>query len=83
MVPTSYKLEGVVKEGDHPQRATLVTEIWKGKYNDKKVGLKILKVPQDYPHVKAVKSVSAPRDPPVGSTIRRCSDRGDSGSTRK
>ena len=72
-----------MKEGDNPQHRTLVTEIWKGGYNGGVVALKILRVPQDNTQIHRIKSVSVSRDPPVRRTIRRCSDRGDSGSTRK
>ena len=60
IVPTSYKLKGVVKEGDRAQRISQVTEIWKGRYNDEVVALKVLRVPRDDPHVQRTKSVSIP-----------------------
>ncbi|KAF9789185.1 kinase-like domain-containing protein [Thelephora terrestris] len=45
-VPTAYKLEGVVEQGTCAQRASHVTEIWKGEYNGEEVALKVLGVPQ-------------------------------------
>jgi len=51
-----------VKEGDYAQRISPVTEIWKGKYNDEVVALKILKVPRDDPHAQRTKSVSISYD---------------------
>ena len=57
-VPRLYKLEGVIKEGDHPQRISKAVEIWKGRYNDKVVALKVLSVPRDDPHVQRTKGVS-------------------------
>ena len=62
-IPTSYKLEGVVREGYHFQRISLVIEIWKGRYKDEGVALKVLKVSREDPHILAFKSVSrSPRD---------------------
>ena len=53
-----------MKEGNHPQHVTLETEIWKGRYNNEVVALKILRVPRDDPQIQKVKSVSVPRDSP-------------------
>ena len=47
-----------MKEGGRAQRISQVTEIWKGRYNDGVVALKILRVPRDDPHVHETKSVS-------------------------
>ena len=47
-----------MKEGGRAQRISQVTEIWKGRYNDEVVALKILRVPRDDPHVHETKSVS-------------------------
>ena len=63
IVPALYKLEGVTKEGDCAQRISQVTEIWKGRYNDEVVALKVLRVPRDDPHVQRTKSVSMSHDP--------------------
>ena len=60
-VPTSYKLEDVVKEGDRPQCISQVTEIWKGRYNDEAVALKVLRVPRD-DHVQKNKSASVKQE---------------------
>lgn len=47
-----------MKEEDRAQRISQVTEIWKGKYNDEVVALKVLRVPRDSPQVRRTKSVS-------------------------
>ena len=60
-VPTTYTLKDVVKEGDRPQCISQVTEIWKGRYNDEAVALKILRVPRD-DHVQRNKSASIGRE---------------------
>jgi len=72
-IPTSYKLEGVVREGDNPQRTFRVVETWKGRYKDEVVALKILKVSRRDPHMLAFKRVSIPRNHP-GGVVRRCPD---------
>ena len=59
-LPTSYVLEGVTKEGDRPQYTSHATEIWKGRYRDEEVELKILKVSPQDPKILAFKSVSVP-----------------------
>ena len=60
----SYKLEGVEKEGDNAQHISKAktTEIWKGRYKDEVVALKVLRVPRDDPHIQRAKSVSGPCD---------------------
>jgi len=60
IVPKSYKLEGVVKEGELPQhrQPTGMIEIWKGRYNDEAVALKVLRVPPGDPQIRGIKSVS-------------------------
>ena len=60
-IPTSYKLEGVVREGDRSQRMSQVIEIWKGRYKDEVVALKVYKVSRQDPHRLQFKSVSVPR----------------------
>lgn len=65
IVPTSYKLEGVERKGEHPQHLSKVAEIWKGGWNGEVVALKVLKVDRDDPHMQRVKSVSAVRSPEV------------------
>ena len=62
MVPGLYKLEDVMKEGDHPHRTSKAAEIWKGRYNDRAVALKILIVPRDDPRARKTKSVSTSRE---------------------
>ena len=54
MFPTSYQLEGVVKEGKYAKHTSNTTEIWKGKYKGKEVALKILRVHRDDPQAQAV-----------------------------
>jgi len=59
-VPTSYKLEGVEKDGDLPQcihPAGRVTEIWRGRHNGKVVALKII-TPLGESQVQEIKSVN-------------------------
>jgi len=65
IIPTSYKLEGVVKQGELPQyrHPTGVTEVWKGRYNGGVVALKVLRVPLDDPLMRGIKSVSTSPDP--------------------
>jgi len=63
-IPTPYTLEDVTKEGDHPQYVSNVAEIWKGRYKDKVVALKILKVSHQDPQILGFKRVSTPDDPP-------------------
>ena len=63
-IPTTYKLEGVVREGDLSQCVSQVVEIWKGRYKDEVVALKVLKVSQRDPHVLEFTRVRMPHDPP-------------------
>ena len=62
IVPKSYKLEGVEREGGHAQCLSQVTEIWKGTWDGKVVALKVLKVPRGDPGLQKTKSVSTPYD---------------------
>ena len=62
-VPTSYKLEGVVKEGGYSERISQETEIWKGRYKDEVVALKVPRVSRQGFDVLELKSVSTQRDP--------------------
>ena len=62
-VPTQYNLGGITREGDVSKRISKVIEIWKGRYNDEVVALKVLKVSLQDPHILAFTSVSVPRDP--------------------
>jgi len=78
MLPTLYKLEGVMKEGDRPQRISNTAEIWKGRYKDEAVMLKILRVPRRDPHILELKSVSMLHVPPAWVACRY-SDRCHSG----
>jgi len=57
-VPASYELEGVKKEGDRAQRVSKATEIWTGRYDDKMVAVKVLRVSQEDPSIQRAKSVS-------------------------
>ena len=57
-IPTSYKLSGVKKQGDYPERISRVTEIWKGVYRDEVVALKVLIVPKDDPDERETESAS-------------------------
>ena len=61
IVPNSYKLGGVVKEGYSAQQISRVIEIWKGRYDGDVVALKVLRVPRDDPHIQRTKSVSTSR----------------------
>jgi hypothetical protein len=61
-VPTTYQLNGVVKEGSYPYRSSRVTEIWTGKYKGKEVAIKVLRVSRDNSDVQKAKSVSISRD---------------------
>jgi len=70
-VPTRYKLEGGVREGDYSQRISRVIEIWKGRYKDGMVALKVLNVSLQDPHILTFKRVSMPHGSPVeGSHCR-------------
>ena len=64
-VPASYQLEGVTKEGDHPQSIFPDTEVWKGRYDGKAVVLKILRGPRVGSRVEKPNSVSTLNDPPA------------------
>ncbi|KAF9785751.1 kinase-like domain-containing protein [Thelephora terrestris] len=44
VVPTSYVLAGVVKDEPLPQKTGIVTETWKGTYENKPVAIKIFKI---------------------------------------
>jgi hypothetical protein len=63
-----------VKGGGPAQRISQVTEIWKGRYNDELVALKVLRVPRDDPQVGGIKSVSTPCDTLGGRVVCRGSD---------
>ena len=73
-IPTSYKLEGVVKEGNHPHRVSQVIDTWKGRYEGGVVALKVFEVSRQYPHILAFKTVSIAPDPPGRRVIRYCPD---------
>ena len=53
-----------MKEGNHAQHITVVTEIWKGRYNNEVVALKILRMARDDPQIQRTKSVSVSHDSP-------------------
>ena len=69
IVPTSYRLAGVKKEGDWPQHISNVIGIWKGRWNGEAVALKILRWPREDPEIQRARSVSTSRGPAC-----RCSD---------
>ena len=58
-VPRSYTLQGVVKEGQYAQHVSQTTEIWKGRYKEGYVALKILRGLRDDPLSHKAQSVSA------------------------
>ena len=62
-IPTSYKLEGVTREGDQPQRVSQVVDVWKGRYKNEAVTLMVFKVPRQDPHITSFKGVSILCDP--------------------
>ena len=62
IVPASYKLEGVEKEGEFAQRNSTVAGVWRGRYDGKVVALKVLRVSQNDPDRQRIKSVSASCD---------------------
>jgi len=66
-IPTSYRVEGVVREGGYSQPISQVIEIWKGRYRGEVVALKVLKVSRQDPHVLAFTSVSISCDLQRGS----------------
>ena len=51
-----------MREGDHSKRISESIEIWKGRYKDEVVALKVLKVSRQDPHVLAFTRVSTLRD---------------------
>jgi len=52
-----------MREGDYSQHISQVIEIWKGRYKDKVVALKVFKVSPQDPQISAFKKVSTLRDP--------------------
>jgi len=58
-----------MKEGDCAQRISQVTEVWKGRYKDEVVALKVLRVPRDDPQVQRTKSVSMSGKPSEGGLL--------------
>jgi len=56
-----------MKEGDCAQRISQSTEIWRGRYNNGVVALKVLRVLRDGPHVQKTRSVSISYDPQAGA----------------
>ena len=65
-----YELEGVKREGDYSQRISQFIEIWKGRYKDEVVALKVFKVSPQDPQISAFKMVSMPRNPRRRFTLR-------------
>jgi len=82
-VPTSYKLEGVEKEGEYAQYISKFkpTETWKGRYKGEVVALKVLRVSRDHPSIQRTESVSGSRD--LRRVTPRRSHRWCSDSARK
>ena len=60
-VPTSYKLEGVVRNYA-AQHVSQMTEIWKARYSGREVAVKIVRVRQGDPLAQRVKRVSRLRN---------------------
>ena len=50
-----------MREGDHSKHITQAIEVWKGRYKDEVVALKVFKVPRRGPHTLEFQSVSMPR----------------------
>ena len=67
-VPTSYKLKGVVRVGEHSQRISQAIEIWKGRYKGKVVMLKVFRGTRTDDHAREVESVSMSSDLQSGSS---------------
>ena len=66
-LPEQYiygELRGVVREGDHSQHISEVIEIWKGRYKDEVVALRVFKLSNQDPDTPALKSVGTLGDPP-------------------
>jgi len=64
-VPISYQLEGVTKEGSHPQHISRVADIWKGRYNGQVVALKVLRGSRGGYHMQTTRNVSVSHEPLV------------------
>jgi hypothetical protein len=56
-VPSAYKLKEVIKTGTHSQVTSQVAEVWKGKYKDGQVALKIFRIPPNDPKFQRIKKV--------------------------
>jgi len=65
-IPAPYQLEGVTKDGEHPQSTSQATEIWKGRHDGKLVAITVLKGPEGDFHVWNTKRVSMSGDPQSG-----------------
>ena len=65
----SYELRGVMKQGGQAQRVSPMTEIWKGMYDGGAVALKVLRLSQGDPDIKAAKHVSVLYNPNAGSSF--------------
>ena len=72
-VPVTYELGGVVKQGNHAQHTSWMTEIWKGVYDGETVALKGLRLSQDDPDTQMAKQVSMLYDP-QREFYRHCAD---------
>jgi len=68
-IPTSYQIEGVVRDGDHSQHVSQAIEIWKGGYKGEVVALKVLKISRQNPDISEFTRVSTPRDSRGGLLI--------------
>jgi len=60
-----------VRDGSHSRRISQIIEIWRGRYKDEVVALRVFKVSRQDPHVLAFVSVSMPRDP-LGDGVACC-----------
>ena len=44
VVPASYELRGVMRQGGRAQHVSLATEVWKGIYGGEEVALKVIEL---------------------------------------
>ena len=68
----SYELRGVIKQGGQAQHVSPMTEIWKGMYDGGVVALKVLRLSQGDPDIKAAKHVSVLYSLNVGGSFVVC-----------
>ena len=55
-----------MREGEHSQHVSQAVEIWKGRYKDKVVALKVLMGTRGDDHIRETESVSIPSNPQSG-----------------